>query len=994
MKKTLFFFMSMLVSISLLSQTNIVSGTIKDQQGEPIIGASIIETNTSNGTTSDLNGQFSIKVQPNTNLTITYVGFKTQVIEVEKQQTINIIMFEDAALLEELVVVGYGLQKRSTMTSSVASISSKETSKQISSNIAGALQGRAAGVDVVQTAGIAGADVKIVIRGAASLTSTEPLYVIDGVFSNGGLSSLNIADVESIEILKDGSSAAIYGSRAANGVVLITTKGGKKGSTVISLNSSYSIQKVTNVPDFLNADEWRNFANTVAENSGLAPAPENVNPTNPAVNTDWAKEWLQYAPVYSIDTNLSGGSEYGVFNSSLGYFDQTGLTLNSGFKRYNARLNSSFNKGILFFSNNVSVVFRDRKPTASFNIAQPNLPLTDEYGRYSSWGTDYYIETENARKNHPFAGLYAVNQHTRTFDVMGGFNAGVNIVEGVKLTTSFSGNYTSNHGYTHSPVYYAKWNDDGSPDSDYGNSKNSLSESRGVLSNYTWDNIINFDKTFNKHTFNAILGHSWMREFYRTQSYTTINDLGDKNIVGFSGIDGKISASERNFALLSFFTRINYDYDERYLLSFSVRRDESSKFHKDNRVGYFPAISGGWNIYKEEWFKNDIVSMLKLTGSYGELGANFLEPYNFDNIAFGPIPYTVAGVRFIDGRAAYLKSKNLKWETSKSTNLGIEVGLFENELKFIANYFHKKNVDLLATINLNLSSGQIFEINTSRETPYVNTASVENKGYEFMLIYRKQITKDLGMEVTGNVSTLNNRVLALGDNVQPITAGSYASSFNDAASITTPGYAIGSFYGYKIDGFDNNGNFAFNDRDGDGQITAKDKYILGDPIPDFSYGLNLNVDYKNVDFTLFFNGVQGNKIFNAMKYQYYFNYSNNLVSEVLKSWTPNNPSTTVPIAKVTNGQGGNSLPSEFYIEDGSYLRLKNIQIGYTLPKRISRNIFIENMRVYAGIQNAFTITKYSGYDPEVSSNVLFSRGIDLNSYPNAKIYSAGINLTF
>ncbi len=986
--------MILLVSLSIIAQTKTVSGTITDLKGEPIIGASVLETNTSNGTTSDLNGRFSIKVSTTASLSFTYVGYKSQVVELEGQEIINVVMREDVALLDELVVVGYGLQKRSTMTSSVASISSKETNKQISSNIAGALQGRAAGVDVVQTAGIAGADVNIVVRGAASLTSTEPLYIIDGVFANGGLSTVNMADIESIEILKDGASAAIYGSRAANGVVLITTKKGKEGTPVVTLNSSYSVQQVTNIPDFLNAEEWRSFANMVAENSGLAAAPENINPTNPSVNTNWAREWLQFAPIHNIDANISGGGKNGVFNTSLGYFDQTGLTLNSGYKKYNARLNSSFKKGVFYFSNNISVVYRDKKPTASFNIAQPNLPLTDELGRYASWGTDYYIETENARKNHPFAGLYIIKQHTRTFDVMGGFSAGINIMDGLKLTSSFSGNYTATHGYSHAPVYYAKWNIDGSPDTDYGNPRNSLSESRGTLANYTLDNVLNFDKTFNKHTFSAILGHSWMREFYRVQSYATIKDLGDVNIVGFSEIDGKISASERNFALLSFFTRVNYDYDERYLLSISARRDESSKFHKDNRVGYFPAISGGWNISKEDWFKNNVVSTLKVTGSYGELGANFLEPYNFDNIAFGPISYTVGGVRFVDGRAAYLKSKNLRWETSKTTNLGFEIGLFNNELKFLANYFYKKNIDLLATINLNLSSGQIFEINTSRETPYVNTASVENKGLEFMLIYRKQINNDLGFEITGNLSTLQNKVLALGENVQPITAGGFASSFNDAASITTPDHPIGSFYGYKIDGFDHNGNFAFNDKDGDEQITAKDKYILGNPIPDYSFGLNFNINYKDYDLTLFMNGVQGNEIFNAMRYQYYFNYSNNMVSEVLKSWTPQNPNTTVPIAKVTNGQGGNSLPSEFYIEDGSYLRLKNIQLGYTLPERISKNILIEKLRIYVGVQNALTLTNYSGYDPEVSSNVLFSRGIDLNSYPNARVYSAGINLTF
>jgi TonB-linked SusC/RagA family outer membrane protein len=521
-----------------------------------------------------------------------------------------------------------------------------------------------------------------------------------------------------------------------------------------------------------------------------------------------------------------------------------------------------------------------------------------------------------------------------------------------------------------------------------------LSESRGVTANYTWDNVINFNHSFGKHTVNATLGQSWMREYYRGQSYETISDVGATNIVGVSDVDGKISSNEKKSALLSFFGRVNYDYDSRYLFSVSVRRDESSKFYKDNRVGYFPAVSAGWNVHNEKWFKNKVMSTLKLTASYGELGANFLEPYNFDDIAFGPIAYTVGGVRYVDGRAAYLKTRNLKWETSKTTDLGIELGFLNDDLTFSANYFYKKNVNLLATINLNLSSGQIFEINTSNETPYVNTASVRNQGWEFMASYRKQLNRNLYFSVTANLSTLQNKVLALGDNVQPITSGTYSSKFNDAATITMPGYAIGSFYGYKIDGFDYQGNFAFHDTDGDGNITAADKQIIGNPIPKFTYGINLDVRWKDFDLTMFFNGVSGNKIFNAKKYDYYFNYANNMVKDVLNSWTPTNTTTGIPVAKVTNYEGSNALPSEFYVENGAYFRLKNIQLGYALPSNLTSKAFIKRLRVYMGVQNAFTITKYKGYDPEVSSNTLFSRGVDLNSYPNARVYTIGANLSF
>lgn len=986
-------FVLIITSWSAIAQEVNVIGTVSDKYG-PVAGASVVVKGLQTGTTTDSDGTFNLKVSPNATLQISFLGYIPQEVAVNGKQSLEIFLEEDTNLLDEIVVIGYGTQKRSSMTSSIASVSPKEVTKQVSSNVASALQGRAAGVDVIQTAGIAGADVNIVIRGAASLTATEPLYIIDGVFANGGLSVLNPNDIEHLEILKDGAAAAIYGSRAANGVVLITTKNGKKGEAKVDAGVSYSVQQISHIPQMLNASQWRQFANMVSDNSGLARAPENVNPTHPNTDTDWAREWLQFAPVLNANASIAGGGEVGLYSVSLGYFDQKGLTLNSDFQKYNARINTQFNKNRFSVSSNVAVTYRNKKPTTPFNLAMPTLPVKDDLGRYASWGADYYIETENARRNNPFAGLFATDNKNQTFDVIGGVNASYEFFKGLKYTMSFSGNLTHERGYTHTPIYYAMWFADGSPDEDYGNNINSLTESRGLSSNYTWDNLINFDRTFGNHSISALLGVSWMREFYRTNTIATINDLGATNITAFSDIDGKISAVESNAALFSGFARINYDFAGRYLFSASIRRDESSKFYKDSRVGYFPSVSAGWNAHEESWFKNNVVSKLKLTASYGELGANFLSPYNFDPIAFGPIPYSFNGVRYTDGRAAYLKSQDLKWETSKSTDFGIELGLFNNALQLSANYFYKKNVDLLAPVNLNLSSGQVFEINTSRETPYVNTASVENRGWEFMASYQKQLAKDWNLSIGANMTTLKNKVLALGNNVQPITAGGFSPKFNDAATITMPGYAIGSFYGYKIDGFDHEGNFAFHDENGDGRITADDKVVLGDAIPDFSYGINIDLNWKDFDLTMFFNGVAGNKIFNATRYNNYFNYSRNKPIDVLEgSWTPTNTTTSLPIAKVQNYEGGNSLPSEFYIEDGSYFRLKNVQLGYTLPLSISEKAGIDTFRIYVGVQNAFVLTKYSGYDPEVSSNALFSRGVDSNSYPNARTYTIGVNIT-
>lgn len=995
MKKYLLIICCLCTYMLAFAQQRTVTGTVVDDLGQPLIGVSIFEKGTTNGVITDMDGNFSLKLtSENPTLVFSYIGYKTQEVSVGGKTTLNVTMSEDAEQLDEVVVVGYGVQKKSSMTASVSSVSSKEIVKTMSSNVASTLQGRMPGVDIVQQAGVAGADVNILVRGAASFGATEPLYVIDGAFSNNGLTSINPNDIESIEILKDGAAAAIYGSRAANGVVLITTKRGKSGKPVVEINGSFAVQTPTNIPDFLNASQWREFANMVADNSGMAHAPENDNPTYPNVDTDWADEWLQFAPMWNLNASISGGGENSTFSTSIGYLDQTGMTVYSDYKRYNFRLNSSYKKGIFSLSENVAISHRDQTPTTAFNIKLPTLPIYDNEGRLVSGGPDYYINPEDGQSKNPFASLEYSDRYNKVTEIIGALNAELDIWKGLKYKLSVSGNYSAGHNYTHTPQYDTRWFEDGTVDIDYSNTENSVSESRSEEFTYTIDNLLTYNQTFNGHHVDALLGTSWMREYSRNMSIATIDDLGATNITGFQDIDGRISAGDSNAALLSFFARLNYDYEGKYLLSASIRRDESSKFYKDNRVGYFPSISAGWNLHQEEWFENPVISKLKIRGSYGELGANFLDPYNFDPIAFGPIPYTLGGNRYVDGRAAYLKSRDLTWETAKTTDIGIELGFLNNDLTVQVDYFIKKNVDLLAQIDLNLSSGQVFEINSSSEKPYVNSASVKNTGWEFLMNYRKQLTRDFSIDASFNFSTLKNKVLALGDNVQPITSGAMSSYFNDSPSITMPGHPIGSFYGYRIDGFDANGDFIFSDTDNNGIVNAEDKVILGNPIPDFSYGLNINMTYKDFDLTMFFQGVAGNEIFNQMKYTYYFDYSNNCVTDVLNAWSETNKNTNIPIMKTENTNGGNSLPSEFYIENGAYFRCKNFQIGYTLPKKCLDKMGFNNLRFYVGVQNLFTITDYSGYDPEVSSNVLFSRGIDNSSYPNARTYTFGFNASF
>ena len=500
MKKILLIFICLLMTVMASAQTKNITGTVVDADGTPLIGATILEVGgSSNGTTTNFDGEFTIAVQKGATLKVSYLGYEPTTIHVGDKNHYQVSLRDDSQALDEVVVIGYGTQKRSTMTAAVATVSAKEVNKQVVPNVASALQGRAAGVDIVQQGGIAGADVNIVIRGAASLTGTEPLYIVDGVFTNNGLSTVNPADIESIDILKDGAAAAIYGSRAANGVVIITTKSGKKGAVKVAANASFSVQQISHTPKFLNASQWREFSQMVAANSGLSNAPEDVNPTDPSVDTNWAKEWLQFAPVYNADFNVMGGGEIGNYSFSMGFFDQEGLTKKSAFTRYNARFTSSFKKGKFTFSDNISFVFRDRKPTSTFAINLPTLPVKDAQGRYASWGPDYYIETENARRNNPFAGLYARDAYTRYYDVMGGFNASYEFIKGLTFTTSFSGNYSATQGYTHTRVYYAMWYLDGTTDTDDGNNRNRLSESRATNSNFKENNDITFNCEYGKN---------------------------------------------------------------------------------------------------------------------------------------------------------------------------------------------------------------------------------------------------------------------------------------------------------------------------------------------------------------------------------------------------------------------------------------------------------------------------------------------------------------
>ena len=978
------------------------TGVVKDPSGEALIGASITVKGTKNATVTDIDGKFTLSgINKGDVLVITYLGFDPTEVK-WNGQPLNITLKSDAQDLEEVVVVGYGVQKKSSMTAAVATVSQKELQKQVTSNVATALQGRAPGVEVLQNGAEAGGDVSILVRGAGSFGSTEPLYIVDGAVSNNGINSLNPNDIASIEILKDGSAAAIYGSRAANGVVLVTTKNGQSGRTTVEVNGSWSYQTPSKKLDFMNASQWRSFANMVADNSSAYDrAAENVTPSNPDYSQDWQDIYYRNASMWNLSAGISGGGEHSTFSTSIGYTKQEGIVIQSDYEKYNARINGTYKKGRFSINESLSLAHTNKKamPTVRY-IEIPTIPVYDAYGRYISTPKELGYSTTNSDITNPLAEMYAKNSYTKKTDITGSLGVTVDIWNGIKYKLNLAGSYLNTHGYTHIPQYASYWSEDGSADSRFSQPYTSLSESRGENFNYTIDNLLTYNGSFGGHNFDVLLGTSWMREFYRTMSISSgVNDLGAPSVTTYNG-DGTVGSEELNSALLSFFARLNYNYLNRYLLSVSIRSDESSKFAKGHRVGYFPSVSAGWNVHEESFFKIPWISKLKLRGSYGEMGANFIDPYSFISLAYGPVA-TILGDKRQYGYVTRLAQSDLTWEKAISSNFGIELGFLNNALTFTAEYFYRRNNDLLAPLESLPSSGQTIVINKGTST-YYNTASVANKGFEFTIGYRKN-WNDWSLDVQGNISFLRNNVVKLGEGVQPIRGSLMSSKFNDRPTITKEGLPIGSFWGYQVVGVDDNGDFLFESADGKAiaakDATEDDKRVIGNPTPDFTYGLNINVGYKNWDLTAFFQGSQGNDIFAAAKYMYYFCYDNNCLTDALNSWTTENRSNRLPIAKTDNYGGVNSLPSTFYIEDGSYLRLKNLQIGYTFDQKLLKKVgFIQSARIYAGVQNLFTITNYSLYDPEVSSNTLFDRGVDgleaISPSINSRTYNIGFNITF
>lgn len=1013
---------------SAFAQTTVmqIKGNVSDKSGEAVIGATIGIEGTANGTISDLNGDFHLSVPQNSVLKISFVGYKTEEIKVTSTKELKIVLTEDTQFLDDVVVVGYGVQKKSDLTSAISTIKSSDLVGTSITSLDQGLQGRAAGVVVLNTSGQPGGGTSIRIRGTSSINgNNEPLYVIDGVpvisdagsLSTGALHSpslnpltnINPSDIESIEILKDASATSIYGARGANGVVLVTTKQGKSGKPKISIGARYTLQQITRKMDMLNSVQLAELGNEAADNDKVERKPIYAGLNNLAkMNTDWQDEIFRTAPLQNYDVSISGGGEKNSYFISGNVLLQDGIILGSDFGKGSFRfnLNQEINQWLkmgvsanLSYSRSNGVVTNSESGFASSITSwalemNPALPVKDEFGKYT-----YENNIANPNVGNPVQdALEAVNRNT-TFRTLANAFLEWTPVKGLTLKTSLGVDYFVIKDQAFAAANLKRAESNGG----YG----SIGNRDGY--NWVWENTATYNKAFGKHTLN-VLGGMTAQAFVTESSNVSTADFKD----GFLGIHSIQSGTLRQSSLsgiaewqmLSYLARVNYGYDSRYLLTLTGRVDGSSKFGKGNKFGFFPSVSGAWRVSEEAFMKESkAVSNLKLRASYGIVGNEGIPSYSSQGLMFNSEAY-FGNSEIATGLAPYtLANNNLKWETTSQLDLGVDFGLFNNRVSLTADFYIKKTKDLLL--------GMPISYHTGYDAAVKNIGSLENRGFELTL----------GVVPFAGKFKWNADV-TLGYNRNEITdlAGSQENlSGLPVMGITywtkiTKGKPIGTIYGYKTDGIAQlnedlskvpffpgktlyHGDRKYVNKNDDKVINEDDLFELGNANPDFTFGFNNTFTYAFKDqsslaLTVYLQGAVGNEIvnFNKFSMESFNGYRNNSVA-ALERWTPNNPTNKYP--RATMKSAGNIL-SDHYVEDGSYVRLKDITLSYTFAKSVTKNFFCDGLTIYAGLKNIHTFTNYSGYDPEVSrfGNNNLSMGADSGSYPMSKSYEFGIKLNF
>lgn len=1030
-----FIYCIMVFPMVLFAQDITVTGKVTDEKdGTPLPGVTVKQENAAKAVSTDAEGRYSIQVPNGAKLVFRLVGMAPKTVTVTST-TLNVFLSADTRDLTDVVVVGYGTQKKSVVTGSISSVKAKDLESMPINRVEQALQGRTSGLTIASGNGQPGSSSTVRVRGYTSFASggnNDPLWVVDGVIvDNGGIGYLNQADIESIEVLKDAASQAIYGARAANGVIIITTKKGKVGSINVNYNAFYGTSAPAKRLNLLNATQYATIRNESAANSGL-PQPY-ANPAALGEGTNWQDQvFNDDARRQTHEFSISGGSEKFTIYSSFGYIDQDGIVARpiSKWNRANVRINSTYKPAKwvtigenLGYSHAVNSSLGNTNSefggplSSAINLdpitpvveTNPNLinksPYTIANTLRNADGFPYGISPIVGQEmTNPVAYMQTrLGNYSWDHNIVGNVFAEIEPITNLKFRSTLGTKVAFYGGDSFTPLFYLN--------SSSKNDKKSFYREINTVLNYNWENTLSYAKNFGKHHAFIILGQGYYmdnntRSLNTTYQNIIANNFYEANLNYDPGTANKlVGGSDGTLHVVnSLFTRVTYDYDEKYLFTGIMRRDGSSRFGTNNRFGYFPSFSLGWVPSKEGfWKENNVVNFLKIRGGYGVTGNDALGDFRYVSLVSSGRNYTFGTTdqSVIGWSPAALSNPDLKWEETRQTNIGFDATLFTN-FTLSAEYYKKKTVGVLQTPDIPLYVG-------AAGGPTQNVGDMENTGFEFELGYRKKIG-ELNLGINGNISFLKNKVTRLlpgkafiEDNAQSFqTMGNFTRtgldrSFNeyygyDMLGIFQTQAEIDSYVGpggTKLQPNAKPGDIKYANLNGDEAINSSDRTFLGSPIPKYTYGLTINLAYKNWDLVAFGNGVGGNQIFQGLR-RLDVTYAN-WQTKILDRWTPGNPSTTMPRIVESDPNGNYIKFSKLYLEKGDYFRLKTLQVGYTLPQRISNKVGAQKVRVYLMSENLWTITDYTGYDPEIGGTVL---GVDRGVYPQARSFMVGLNVGF
>lgn len=986
-------------------QAKTVTGTVTDVSGEPIIGANIRIKGTTTGTITDIDGNFSIEAKPQSVIEVSYIGYLTQETVINNQKSIRFLLKEDTKTLDEVVVIGYGVQKKADLTGSVANINTEKLNTQSNANIGQALQGKIAGVDIVSQGGAPGSGTRIMVRGIGTLNNASPLYIVDGMYMNS-IDHINPNDIASIDVLKDASSAAIYGSRAANGVIIVTTKEGSntEGKPIIDLSVNLGISTASKFLDMLDAKGWAEVT-TIARQAIGKPALDMATDLANKPDNDWQDIMFRPALMQNYNLAVKGGGKYSTYYTGLGYFNQDGIVKGTNYQRYNIQSKNDYKRGIFSAGTNLIISFSHDKPLhqelrgGMIGTILQSVPTLEKYDdtREGGYGGTY---GDVVNISHPLAIIddNIMDRYNENVKIFANLYAQIELFKGLKYKL----NLTPDFSFERYKNYLNKY--------DFGLATNSitqLTERQRRRRNILVENLLTFDRTFGEHKISALAGYT-----YQDSRFRHIQAYGEGLPQGLEEIDAATTnrSNEGNSwrsVLTSILGRVFYSYQNKYLFTATIRRDGSSKFGKNNRYGYFPSFSLGWNVAEEKFMENvHWLDQLKLRGGYGVLGNQEIDNYQYSSTI-------TTGINYPDGNGGLLQgafpknfaNPDIKWEETAMTNVGIDFMAFNNRLSLTADYYVKNTKDILLTVPIPISSG-------GANDPIRNAGKIRNNGFEFNLGWMDQPNPDISYGINLIGSFNKNKVIAMGSESGSIKGGS--TNQNITTSETKAGYPIGGYWLISTAGYFNSqeevdayakdgkkiqpaaepGDIKFVDANNDGVINDDDRVFQGSPFPDFTFALNGNMRYKNFDLSIGLQGVLGNKIYNATRQTLEdVTKGSNFLASCLDYWTPENKNASHPRLTWDDPNRNTRAESDRYLENGSYLRLRSVQLGYTFPQTWFKGA-IQHARVYINAENLFTITSYSGYSPDVNADNANYRGFDNFIYPTNRTFMLGLNVTF